>query len=98
MGYLAANTLAWGGAVITAYLLNRRLVFHSQKQILQEFSSFVCLRFLTLLVENALLWLTAGALGIPPLPSKIIGNVITVLSNYVLCKYKIFQKEEMNHG
>lgn len=98
VGYLAANTLAWGGAVITAYLLNRRLVFHSQKQILQEFSSFVCLRFLTLLVENALLWLTAGALGIPPLPSKIIVSVITILSNYVLCKYKIFQKEEMNHG
>lgn len=96
--YLAANTLAWAGAVVTAYLLNRRLVFHSRKHILQEFSSFVFLRFLTLLAENVLLWIAVDSLGVPPLPSKIMVSVITVLSNYVLCKYKIFQKEEVNHG
>ena len=96
--YLAANTLAWAGAVVTAYLLNRRLVFHSRKHILQEFCSFVFLRFLTLLAENILLWIAVDSLGIPPLPSKIMVSVITVLSNYVLCKYKIFHKEEVNHG
>ncbi|EGB91782.1 cell wall teichoic acid glycosylation protein GtcA [Clostridium sp. D5] len=96
--YLAANTLAWAGAVVTAYLLNRRLVFHSRKHILQEFCSFVFLRFLTLLAENILLWIAVDSLGILPLPSKIMVSVITVLSNYVLCKYKIFHKEEVKHG
>lgn len=96
--YLAANTVAWIGAVLTAYVMNRRWVFHSKGHILQEFSSFVFLRFLTLIAENMLLWLTVSCLGLHPLPSKVVVSIITVLSNYVLCKYKIFQKEEPNHG
>lgn len=98
IGYLAANTFAWCGAVLTAYVMNRRWVFHSKGSVLTEFCSFITLRFLTLLAENVLLWLAVDWLAIPPLPSKVAVSVITVVSNYVLCKYKIFQKEEANHG
>lgn len=88
--YLTANTFAWIGAVLTAYIMNRRWVFHSKGRILSEFGSFIALRFLTLLVENVLLWLSVDFLSIPPMPAKIIVSIITVLSNYLLCKYKIF--------
>ena len=29
--YLTANSIAWVGAVLTAYMLNRRWVFHSHR-------------------------------------------------------------------
>ena len=50
--YLAANSAAWAGAVITAYILNRRLVFHSEKHVAGELASFAALRFITLIVEK----------------------------------------------
>ena len=96
--YLIANSLSWIGAVLTAYLLNRKWVFHSRNNTRRQFLSFVALRFLTLLVENTLLWFSVQKLFLPPLPAKICVSVITVLANYFLCKYGIFKKEEICHG
>ena len=86
------------GAVLTAYLLNRKWVFHSRNNPRRQFLSFVALRFLTLLVENTLLWFSVQHIFLPPLPAKICVSVITVLANYFLCKYGIFKKEEICHG
>ncbi|MFR9145001.1 MAG: GtrA family protein [Mediterraneibacter sp.] len=96
--YIAANSIAWVGAVLTAYVLNRRLVFHSRNKIWKELPSFAALRFLTLLVENVLLWLLIDHLYILPLPAKLLVSVITVVGNYVFCKYGVFKKEEICHG
>ena len=52
--YLAANSAAWAGAVLTAYALNRQWVFHSKKHIASELASFAALRFLTILLLSAL--------------------------------------------
>ena len=93
----AANSIAWAGAVLTAYILNRRLVFHSRNKIWKELPSFAALRFLTLLVENVLLWLLIDHLYILPLPAKLLVSVITVVGNYVFCKYGVFKKEEICH-
>lgn len=90
--FLTANTLAWAGAVLFAYFMNRRWVFHSKSRIFQEFFSFVYMRFLTLLVENLLLWLFIELWRISSLPSKILVSVVTVIANYALCKHKIFHK------
>ena len=41
--YLAANSAAWLGAVLFAYVMNRKLVFHSERAIVHEFwNSRVC--------------------------------------------------------
>ena len=53
--YIASNSIAWTGAVIAAYVLNRKWVFRSNRRIPEEFFSFAALRFITLLVENVLL-------------------------------------------
>lgn len=95
--YLPANGISWAGAVLAAYAMNRKWVFHSRNQVMKEFFSFVAMRFLTLVVESALLWLSVEQIGIPPLPAKVVVSVVTVLANYVLCKYKIFRKE-ICHG
>ena len=38
--YLAANSAAWLGAVLFAYVMNRKLVFHSERAIVHEFLEF----------------------------------------------------------
>ena len=96
--YIAANSIAWVGAVLTAYVLNRRLVFHSRNKICKYLPAFAALRFLTLLVETVLLWLLIDHLYIHPLPAKLLVSVITVVGNYVFCKYGVFKKEEICHG
>lgn len=96
--YLAANSAAWTGAVLTAYILNRRLVFHSERHIAAELASFAALRFVTLIIENVLLWLLISRLGIAAFPAKLAVSVITVIGNYILCKFGIFKKEVVNHG
>lgn len=91
--YLTANSIAWIGAVLTAYALNRKWVFHSERSVTGEFASFIGLRFLTLLTENALLKLLISSARLAPLPAKLIVSVVTVAGNYVLCKFGIFKKE-----
>ena len=96
--YLAANSVAWSGAVLTAYILNRRVVFHSEKHVAGELASFAALRFITLIVESVLLWLLISQLDTAAFPAKLAVSVITVIGNYVLCKFGIFKKEVVNHG
>ena len=96
--YLAANSAAWAGAVIAAYILNRSLVFHSEKHVAGELASFAALRFITLIAENVLLWLLISLLDTAAFPAKAAVSVITVIGNYILCKFGIFKKEVVNHG
>ena len=95
--WLASNSIAWAGAALTAYLLNRYWVFHSGNRVMAELASFVGARFLTLLTENALLWLLIDALDVSPFPAKLSVSVVTVVGNYILCKYGIFKKEVSCH-
>ena len=90
--WLASNSIAWAGAVLTAYRLNRYWVFHSGNRVMAELASFVGARFLTLLTEDALLWLLIDALDVSPFPAKLSVSVVTVVGNYILCKYGIFKK------
>ena len=89
--YIASNSIAWTGAVIAAYVLNRKWVFRSNRRIPEEFFSFAALRFITLLVENVLLWLAVDQLSLSLIGSKLIVSVVTVIGNYALCKYRVFK-------
>lgn len=93
---LAANSLAWLGAVIFAYFANRRFVFRSDNSILQELMQFALLRLASLTVENILLYLLLTLLAIPNAAAKISVSVITVILNYTACKYKIFSVKGEN--
>ncbi|GAB5617243.1 hypothetical protein JCM31739_20680 [Faecalimonas canis] len=52
------------------------------------------MRLVTLLIENILLYICIQQLLLHSLISKLIVSVITVLANYVLCKYAIFTEEK----
>ena len=87
---LAANSLAWLGAVIFAYFANRRFVFQSENSVLHEFLQFALLRLASLAVENILLYLLLTLMAMPNAAAKISVSVSTVILNYAACKYKIF--------
>lgn len=89
--YIVSNSIAWAGAVIAAYVLNRKWVFQSNRKIPEEFFSFAALRFVTLLAENILLWIAIDQLSLSLIASKLIVSIVTVIGNYILCKYHVFK-------
>ncbi len=89
---IIANSLAWVGAVLFAYVANRKYVFKSNGNRINEITKFFTLRLITLLIENILLVLLIDKLGMMTLIAKILVSVITVIGNYVFCKYSIFKE------
>ena len=81
--WLIANSISWIFAVLFAYYTN---------------ISFILLRFMTLLIENICLYLLIDLLNLQPMISKVCVSFITILSNYILCKFKIFKEEGVCHG
>ena len=69
-----------------------------KSNIKKEFISFILLRFMTLLIENICLYLLIDLLNLQPMISKVCVSFITILSNYILCKFKIFKEEGVCHG
>ena len=90
----------WIGKQVSAvpFNQNKKYVFESQNDIKKELSSFVLLRFLTLIVENGCLYIFITLMHIQPMFSKLLVSFVTILSNYVLCKFKIFKKEGVYNG
>lgn len=91
-GYLLSNTLGWTGAVIFAFFANRKVVFRSGGKRSEEFFKFVLTRLSTLAVENILLFLLIGCIGMGDIVAKIAVSVVTVVLNYCVCKYGIFKE------
>lgn len=99
IGWLIANILSWYGAVIFAYWANRQYVFKSSNDTKKEAYQFFVLRLMTLAVESSLLFIFIQLLGINEMVAKVFVSVVTVVSNYGLCKFKIFSsKGEHGYG
>ena len=95
--YLLANTLAWCGAVVFAFFMNRRVVFISVGNPVGEFLRFAGLRFATLIAENMLLYLLISIMEADGIISKLAVSIVTVIANYAACKYGIFKKGGLSH-
>ena len=52
------------------------LVFHSENVSAPEVASFAGARFLTLLAENTLLWLSIDLLGVAAIPAKLLVSIV----------------------
>lgn len=96
--YLIANVVAWVFAVLFAYGANRKYVFKSEGNNQKaEFIQFVSLRAVTLVVESLLLFACIQMLSIDENIAKIIVSVVTVIGNYVFCKFMIFKPKAENN-
>ena len=93
-----ANVISWIICVIFTYFTNRTFVFKSKikgfKNIIKEFFDFVTARLLTLVMENAILFVMIDLLTINNMIAKLVGQFVVIVSNYFLSKLWIFKKKK----
>ncbi len=93
---MASTVIAWFGAVLFAYLTNRRWVFHSQartsEEIMKEVIAFFSCRLATGVVDWACMFIFVDMLGLNDVAVKFLANVLVIILNYVASKFLIFRK------
>lgn len=97
-GVQISNVISWICAVTFAYITNRTWVFaekaHGAKAVTAECAAFFAGRFLTLIVENILLNLSAETLGMNEIVAKVIVSVVTIILNYIISKLFVFKGDK----
>lgn len=92
--YLISNVLSWVLAVLFAYITNKIFVFESKsKKNIKEITSFFFFRVVSLIMEMIILYVFVDMLHIDDLVTKIIAQVIVIVSNYVFSKVFVFKKD-----
>lgn len=96
--YITSNVLAWAGAVVFAFVVNKLFVFDSKSWkyavVLPEFLKFTGARVLSGFLETALMWLFVELCRFPDGIVKIGVSILTVLLNYVFSKLFIFRRNK----
>lgn len=92
-----ANGVAWGPAVLFAWVTNRRWVFAGAEGLsvwglLAEFGAFAGSRLVTGLVDVALIGVTVDWLRWPEVWMKILVGVLIVLLNYGVSRWVVFRE------
>ena len=87
-----ANILSWAGAVIFAYITNRKFVFASKsKKVKTEASKFVLSRITTLLMDMLIMFVFVTLFHLNDKVIKIISQVVVIVSNYLFSKLLVFR-------
>lgn len=92
--YILANIFAWILAVVFAYFTNRLFVFRSQnKNKIKEFIKFSGSRIITLLIETGLLFMLIDLIKFDEFWSKVIGQIVVIVLNYIISKLIVFNNK-----
>lgn len=93
-----SNIIAWIVSVIFAYFTNKLFVFESKsfklKVLTKEILTFGIARIMSLLLEEAILYIFVNLLSMNKLIIKLIANIIVIILNYILSKFIIFKNKE----
>ena len=93
-----SNIIAWVLSVLFAFITNKLFVFSSKslnkKVIMKEIFSFFFFRILSLGIDMAGMYICISLININKLVSKIIMNIIVIISNYIFSKIFIFKNKE----
>ncbi len=88
-----ANIISWVLSVVFAYVTNRRFVFESKNpNKLEEIIKFVSARLLTLLLDMFIMFVCVTILKFNDKISKLLSQVIVIISNYIFSKIFVFKK------
>ena len=98
---VVANTVDWVICVLFTYVTNRIFVFRSKtkglKAVGTEFIQFVAARLFTLVLEDLIIFIGVTVMGynssIGSMIVKLIGQVVAIVTNYILSKLWIFRKK-----
>lgn len=93
-----SNITAWIGAVLFAYLTNRKMVFNSEakgkKSVIIEILSFYGSRVFSLAVETGLLFVCVSLMGMNEWITKLVLQVVVIVLNYIFSKFIVFRKKK----
>ena len=94
--YLVSNVLSWVIAVLFAFVTNKLFVFESKskdkKLISKEITNFFFFRIVSLVLEMVIMYVFVDLLSINDLITKVIAQIIVILSNYIFSKVFVFKK------
>lgn len=92
-----SNIVAWGMAVIFAFLTNKPFVFKSHdwsaKVVVPELTKFVGCRVGSGLLETAIIFVTVDCIHWDGNIVKLVTSVLVVVLNYVASKLVVFRKK-----
>ncbi|MDF2906608.1 MAG: putative rane protein [Herbinix sp.] len=95
---LKANAIAWVIAVTFAYFVNKKQVFLSKSSSItdeaRKISKFFGARLITLVVEQAGMFIFVDVFGFYRLLVKAVIAVIVIILNYLFSKIFIFNKDK----
>lgn len=95
--YLIANAVAWAGAVVFAFVVNKLFVFESHAKnpsgLLYEMGTFFAARLLSLGLEEGILLLFVGQLHMNNDIVKLAAQIAVIVFNYIASKLVIFRKK-----
>ena len=100
LSVMASTVIAWFMSVLSAYVTNRKWVFHSEAEgfeaIVKEMVSFFGCRLATGFVDLACMFVFVDVLHLDDVVIKVIANVIVL--NYVASKLVIFKHGDKEDG
>ena len=90
-----ANVVSWIGAVLFAYVTNRKFVFQSKNaHVKKEALSFFGSRVVTLLMDMAIMFVGVSVFHYSDKWMKLVSQVVITILNYVFSKLFVFRKKE----
>jgi len=93
---LIANIISWILAVVFAFFTNRIWVFQSATDSAKafgiQFASFVGGRILTLIIEEAMIFVFITVLGFNSILIKVLAQVVVIILNYIISKFMVFKR------
>ena len=95
-GVMISTLSAWVGAVLFAYVTNRKWVFHSEaqtpKEILSEMVSFFICRLATGFVDWMCMLIFVEKLNINDMFIKVTANILVIILNYIASRMVVFRR------
>lgn len=97
LNLMLANIIAWAGAVLFAYIVNKIFVFQSKtkehSEIIKELIGFFGGRIGTLVVESVILYTFVTMLNFDEMIIKLIAQFIVLVLNFIISKLFVFKKK-----
>lgn len=96
MSTVAGTCVAWAMAVLFAYITNRKWVFESRadglQEILREIVSFFLCRLATGFLDMFFMFVFVDYMGLNDMVIKALSNVLVIITNYIASKLIVFKK------
>ena len=99
---MAANIISIILAILFAYVVNSRFVFHDScetlKDHIQPFVKFISARLVTMVIEVGGVWLLAVVMGFHDRVAKFCTQFLVLVLNYIFSKFLIFTTGKKTGG